>query len=305
MIERYVSPEEMRRLISAFLAVLIALALLSVFACIVVPGLRGANRPVFPPSEVPSGGQTGWLDETEYPLMKGYVVPPVDPNSLINATPELLATGKTLYEKSCAQCHGPNGEGNGPSAAGLNPAPRNFTQSTGWKNGFGRAAIYKTVSEGVPGSAMVSFDYLRPAQRMALVHYVQSLGHFARSAEPAAELEALRGNLASVSVQVPNKIPVSLAMEKLEEEYAAPPAPAVPTNPGAGPGARLAAMVIADPPRAALVLQRSPGWKESPAALAAVIVRGVPTNGFNVEAATLSVNDWRVLYEELLAHAAH
>jgi mono/diheme cytochrome c family protein len=304
MIERYVSPEEMRRLISAFLGVLIALALLSVFACIVVPGLRGASRPVFPASQVPAAGQTGWLSETEYPPMKGYVVPPVDPNSLINATPELLAKGKTLYEKSCGQCHGANGEGNGPSAAGLSPGPRNFTQSTGWKNGFGRGAIYKAISEGVPGSAMVAFDYLRPAQRMALVHYVQSLGRFDRAPEPAAALDALRSKLASVSVQVPNRIPVSLAMEKLEKEYAAPHVSAVATGPGAGPGARLAARVITDPLRAALVLQRTPDWKESPADLAAVIVSGVPTNGFNVEAATLSVNDWRLLYDELLVRAA-
>jgi mono/diheme cytochrome c family protein len=304
MIERYVSPEELRRLISAVMAVLVGLALLGLFACIVVPGLRSANRPIFPLSEVPSAGQTGWLDETEYPPMKGYTLPPVDPNSFINPSPDLLAAGKTLYVKGCAQCHGPNGEGDGPSAPGLNPAPRNFTRPTGWKNGVELAAIYKTISEGVPGSAMVPFDYLRSAQRMALVHYLQSLGRFARSPEPAAELDALRGKLASVSVQVPNKIPVSLAMEKLEKEYAAPHVPAVRMAPGAGPGARLAAMAMADPLRAALVLQRSPGWKESPAALAAVIVRGVPTNGFNVEAATLGVNDWSLLYEELLERAA-
>jgi mono/diheme cytochrome c family protein len=304
MIERYASPEEMRRLISAFLGVLIALALLAVFACIVVPGLRGANQPVFPPSEAPPAGQTGWLDVTEYPPMKGYVVPPVDPNTLINVTPELLATGKALYEKNCAQCHGPNGEGNGPSASGLNPAPRNFTQPTGWTNGFGLAAIYKTISAGVPGTAMVSFDYLRPAQRMALDHYVQSFSHFARPPESVAELDALRAKLASVSVRVPNRIPVSLAMEKLEQEYVAPPALVVPTGAGAGPGARLAAIVITDPLRAALVLQRSPGWKESPAALATVIMEGVPTDGFNVETATLSASEWRLLYEELLQRTA-
>jgi mono/diheme cytochrome c family protein len=304
MIERYVSPEELRRLISSFLGVLIALALLAVFACIVVPGLRGAGQPVFPPTQVPPAGQTGWLDVTEYPPMKGYVIPPVDPNTLINVTPELLATGKTLYEKNCIQCHGPKGEGNGPSAAGLNPAPRNFTQPAGWTNGFGLAAIYKTISQGVPDSAMVSFDFLRPAQRMALDHYVQSFGHFARPPEPAAELQALRAQLASVSVRVPNKIPVSLAMEKLEQEYVAPHALVMPTGTAAGRGAQLAAKVITDPMRAALVLQRSHGWKDNPAALAAVILGGVPTDGFRVDAAMLSANDWKLLYEELLQRAA-
>ncbi len=36
------------------------------------------------------------------------------------------AEAADLFAKRCAACHGPNGEGNGPAAAGLNPKPRNY-----------------------------------------------------------------------------------------------------------------------------------------------------------------------------------
>ncbi len=34
---------------------------------------------------------------------------------------------KLDYMNFCARCHGPSGRGDGPSAAALNPRPRNFT----------------------------------------------------------------------------------------------------------------------------------------------------------------------------------
>jgi mono/diheme cytochrome c family protein len=36
------------------------------------------------------------------------------------------AAGKTVYMANCVTCHGPEGKGDGPGAAGLNPKPANF-----------------------------------------------------------------------------------------------------------------------------------------------------------------------------------
>lgn len=36
------------------------------------------------------------------------------------------AEAEQLFKTRCSSCHGPNGEGNGPAAAGLNPKPRNY-----------------------------------------------------------------------------------------------------------------------------------------------------------------------------------
>ena len=215
-LEDYASHEELKRLGAVFVTVLGGLCVAALFEFIVVPSLRIANRPAAGPEVLPQGA-TGWLDPTEYPATKGYTLPPVDPKSVMTLTPKLLARGRELFAKNCAQCHGESGRGDGPAARTTNPPPRDFTQAKGWENGYGLAGIFKTASNGVPGSAMAAFDYLPAKDRMALAHYVQSLGAFPHPAAPAA-LAALAKSFASAGEVVPNKIPVSLAMKKLIEE---------------------------------------------------------------------------------------
>lgn len=41
----------------------------------------------------------------------------------------LVAEGKQIYQEKCVLCHGPEGKGNGPAAAGLNPPPQNHTDA--------------------------------------------------------------------------------------------------------------------------------------------------------------------------------
>jgi mono/diheme cytochrome c family protein len=38
--------------------------------------------------------------------------------------------GAKVYTERCVLCHGPNGKGDGPAAAGLNPKPRNHTDGS-------------------------------------------------------------------------------------------------------------------------------------------------------------------------------
>ena len=42
-------------------------------------------------------------------------------------TDSLLATGQNTYKLNCVPCHGPLGKGDGPSASGLNPKPRDHS----------------------------------------------------------------------------------------------------------------------------------------------------------------------------------
>jgi mono/diheme cytochrome c family protein len=37
------------------------------------------------------------------------------------------AAGKTTFDTLCATCHGPQGKGDGPAGAALNPKPRDFS----------------------------------------------------------------------------------------------------------------------------------------------------------------------------------
>jgi mono/diheme cytochrome c family protein len=296
VIDQYFSPDELRRLISAYLVAIGAITILVLFASIVVPGLRNANKPQAAPAVVGPQGETGWLDPTEYPPERGYVLPPVDPKTVMTANPELLGRGKTLFERNCTPCHGLTGEGNGPAAPTLNPRPRNFTQPQGWTNGYRLTEIYKTLTEGVKGTGMASYDYLSARDRMALDHYVQSLGAFPHGPDDQAALDALAKRFASAEEKVPNKIPVSMAMAKLEAEYVAP----APLSAPARLDGDLAARVVLDPARAAQTLALSPSWRDSARALAGLVVPGTPANGFAVSVPTLGPEQWQALYEALL-----
>ncbi|MCX7998904.1 MAG: c-type cytochrome [Leptospiraceae bacterium] len=91
-----------------------------------------------------------------------------------SAGSDLVAKGKEVYEANCASCHGPNGAGDGPAGAALNPKPRNFLATDGWKNGKTKEGILKTLKEGIAGSGMVAYPHLE-ADHEALAEFVLSL----------------------------------------------------------------------------------------------------------------------------------
>ncbi len=299
MIEKYVDAEELKRLLSTLVAVLTFLIIAGLFASIVVPGLRNANKPETPTAVSPVVGESGWLDPTEFPPERGRVIPPVDPKTLIAPSAELTARGKELFENNCVQCHGALGHGDGPAAGTMNPHPRNFMSPVGWTNGYDLPAIFKTLSEGVKGTSMSAFDYMSRKDRMALAHYEQSLGAFPHNTASPQAMEALSKALAAPGEKTPNKIPVSMAMAKLEEEFTAPP-PLTVGREDQSPGGEILQRVITNPRRAAQVLMESQIWRGSARDLAASILPDTPVDGFSVSTANLGPSEWQALYAELL-----
>ncbi len=158
--------------------------------------------------------------------VKGSLVPSVEAKSKYKdpwvSRPELVARGKELFQVQCISCHGPDGKGDGPAAAALNPHPRNFTSTEGWKNGRKTAMIFKTLKEGLPGSAMASFATLPSDDRWALAHYVITLGGAFEKDTPAdlAKIGIDPNKAGGGEVEAPT-IPVKMAMELM----------AVPENP--------------------------------------------------------------------------
>ncbi len=86
-----------------------------------------------------------------------------------------------LYRRHCVHCHGISGDGHGPTAAILNPYPRDYRPGIFKFKGTYSAAqpttddLKRVVHDGIPGTAMPSFAILPPDEQDALVEYVKYL----------------------------------------------------------------------------------------------------------------------------------
>jgi cytochrome c oxidase cbb3-type subunit 2 len=101
-------------------------------------------------------------------------------------TIESIAHGKALYTKlECWKCHGPEGKGDGPSAATLTDnkdqpiRPYNFAagkDDSRFKCGSTNRDIYKIFMTGIDGTPMPSFaDNIQPMDAWDLVHFLRTL----------------------------------------------------------------------------------------------------------------------------------
>lgn len=105
---------------------------------------------------------------------------------------------RSLYEQSCADCHGPEGRGDGTremrDELGRPARPRDFRGAV-FQGGGDAEALYRRIVLGMPGSAMPATD-LAPADALALARYVQELaGPPVQPPAPAALAPARRDRL--------------------------------------------------------------------------------------------------------------
>lgn len=103
----------------------------------------------------------------------------ITPTKTLASSPDLLALGKKTFEKECVACHGAAGNGEGDAAYLLYPRPRDFTSGlfriiSTWDNVPTDEDLFRTISRGMPGSAMPSWSHLPEETRWGLVHYVKS-----------------------------------------------------------------------------------------------------------------------------------
>ncbi len=86
-----------------------------------------------------------------------------------------------LYREHCAQCHGISGDGAGPTAAFLNPYPRDFRlgkfkfKSTRLGHPPTNEDLRRVILNGIPGTSMPSFATLGEQEIDSLVNYVKYL----------------------------------------------------------------------------------------------------------------------------------
>ena len=94
-------------------------------------------------------------------------------NSPLPAAPEIIEKGNVLYngKGGCVTCHGADGDGKGPAAAGLNPSPRDFRHHGFWRHRT-EGELFWVIKHGSPGTSMIGFrQVLSDEEIWTLIHY--------------------------------------------------------------------------------------------------------------------------------------
>lgn len=111
-------------------------------------------------------------------ILRPVNVPPEPPAGV-----QELTLGREVYTRmQCNLCHGETGAGDGPQvptlkdASGLPIRPRDFNTGL-FRGGHTGRDLYLRINNGMAGTPMVPYDdaQLKPEERWALVHYIQSL----------------------------------------------------------------------------------------------------------------------------------
>jgi copper transport protein len=87
-----------------------------------------------------------------------------------------VATGQQLYAQNCTACHGTNAFGDGPAAAGLNPAPADLHAPH--LDDHSDLQLFLWIRDGIKNTAMPSFqNKLSDTLIWNLVNFIRSLRH--------------------------------------------------------------------------------------------------------------------------------
>ncbi len=242
---------------------------------------------------------------TDIPLQTPAVLPPVDILAVSVPGDSLLARGRELYQANCSSCHGVEGQGDGPAGLALNPKPRNFHSQAGWTNGPKISQIYRTLEEGIVRNGMASYNYLPPADRVALAHVVRSF-MAAPPMDTKEELMALESTYQlSKGMVRPGQIPIRRAAGLYVGEHSAAVAAAASEAAALAssddPGAKILSTALRDPERAVRALASLRRPVSSPDDLMRTVTGDPLSMGFRPGVSSLSPAEWKSAYDYLTA----
>lgn len=161
----------------------------------IVRGIPGTSMPAF----------SAVIDDTETAKVASYVralagarAVPLSVEPLTVPEPVgSVARGRELYLEGCANCHGPTGKGDGPSAPylrddkGIPLRPPNYSRAA-FKGGSDPASLFRRISVGMPGTPMPAYaDAYAERDRWDMVAFLQSLIR-SQSAAPVEKVVATR-----------------------------------------------------------------------------------------------------------------
>lgn len=137
-------------------------------------------------------------------------------------SPQLLSLGKAIYARECAACHGADGRGKGTAAALLDIKPRDFVAAkyrlvSTWERLPTDEDLFNTITRGIPGTAMPSWQHLPEHQRWALVHHIKSFAATAIAVTPQQQ-PATDGSGGAGIVSIPPEPAYDAAAERRARE---------------------------------------------------------------------------------------
>jgi len=91
--------------------------------------------------------------------------------------------GRTIYDQHCADCHGPEGRGDGRQASSLSPRPGNLISAQ--TSAKSDQELLKIIAKGKPRTAMTGWEErLSADDQAAVLAYIRSMVKFTRPATP-------------------------------------------------------------------------------------------------------------------------
>lgn len=146
-----------------------------------------------------------------------------EPAEPLPALPAALQLGKKIYDQNCAGCHGHEGHGDGAAAPYLYPKPRDFSKglfkliSSPMGSLPTDQDLFRVITEGMPGSAMPSWELLKVSDRWAVIAHVKSLVKaWDEEEERWIDLYQVRGKPQPIIIPTePQVTPESIARGKL------------------------------------------------------------------------------------------
>lgn len=105
-------------------------------------------------------------------------------------SPQDVQAGRTAYGQSCARCHGLEGRGDGLEAKRFYPRPRDLTlgvykfRTTASGTPPTDDDIFRTITQGLPGTNMPDWQHLDERLRWQLVSYLKSLSPVFEQGQP-------------------------------------------------------------------------------------------------------------------------
>lgn len=141
-----------------------------------------------------------------------------------------LPAAEKLFAESCAQCHGVSGDGQTPLAATLDPAPADFKDPERLAV-LAPYRVFNTLTFGVPGTGMPSYEAFSPAERWSLAFYVFRLAHAGETAAAARAVptaDLARATDAALRERLKRELPAplvgtTLAFLRSEAPFLEPP----------------------------------------------------------------------------------